>query len=302
MLTHRRLMVLLLVAVASVSAVGSQTADIVRIGVVADVHAHDTESPVEHKVMSNYGERLGAFVDAMNAWPADTVIELGDFVNGAFVLGADYGDPTRIPLILEDALGVFSGLACPTHYVLGNHDMYDLSKAEFLAAVGQEESYYSFDLGGYHFVILDAEYNDPGEDDYDHVFMRVKCRIPRHELDWLKGDLVETDLPTIVCVHQPFDSEFDANAGGPPVVNNEEVRQILSDSGVVIAVFQGHDHENRYAFIDEIHYVTFAAMVDHTDPTPPTWAYVTVDPGSETITIEGAGEQADYELSYTFAP
>lgn len=295
---HRWITVLLVLSIGASLCVSVMGAELLRIGIVTDVHAHDTEAPVEHKVMTNYAERLTAFVDAMNAWPADAVIELGDFVNGAFVLGADYGDPTRIPQILDNAVAVFSGLESPTHYVLGNHDLYDLSKDEFLAAVGGDARYYSFDLGGFHFVILDAEYNDPAGDDFDHVFMRVKCRIPQHELDWLRDDLAQTDLPTIVCVHQPLDSEFDANAGGPPVVNNQEVRQLLSESGDVIAVFQGHDHDNVYQLIDGIHYVTFAAMVDHTEPTPPTYAQVTLDPDTRVIRIEGFGLQDGYELPY----
>jgi 3',5'-cyclic AMP phosphodiesterase CpdA len=289
------LIVLLIGSVFALSAGGSES---LRIGIVTDVHAHDTDSPGELKVMTNYAERLTAFVDAMNAWPANAVIELGDLVNGAFVLAADYGDPTRIATILDDAVALISELECPTHYVLGNHDLYDLSKDEFLAAVGREEKYYSFDLGGFHFVILDAEYSDPAGDDYDHVFMRVKCRIPSHELDWLREDLAQTDLPTVVCVHQPFDSEFDTFAGGPAVVNNAEVRQLLSESGVVVAVFQGHDHENRHAEIDGIHYVTFEAMVDHTEPAPPTWAQVTLDLASRTITIEGFGLQSNWELRF----
>jgi alkaline phosphatase len=274
------------------------TAEPVRIALVTDVHVHDTDSPVEHKVMTNYADRLSAFVEAANVWPADAVIELGDLLNGAFIMGPGYGDPTRIPQLLDSAIASLSGLQCPTHYVLGNHDLYDLSKNQFLAAVGREERYYSFDLGGFHFVILDAEYNDPDESDFDHVFMRVKCRIPVHELDWLREDLAQTDLPTIVSVHQPFDAEFDANAGGPPVVNNAEVRQLLSESGVVIAVFQGHDHGNIHTELDGIHYVTFAAMVDHTEPAPPTWAQVTLDPESRTISIEGFGLQSDWELSF----
>jgi hypothetical protein len=43
-------------------------------------------------------------------------------------------------------------------------------------------------------------------------------------------------------------------------------------------------------------------MVDHTEPTPPTWAYVTLDPAAKTITIVGEGLQADYELRYELAP
>jgi 3',5'-cyclic AMP phosphodiesterase CpdA len=290
----RLLFVLALVIATSLSL----AAEPVRIALFTDSHVHDIDSPVEGKVMTNYDERLGSFVEAANAWPADVAIELGDLINGAFVMGPGYGDPTRIPSILELGLASLEGLEAPMHFVLGNHDLYDLSKTEFLTAVGQEEAYYSFDLGGIHFVILDAEYNDPDESDFDHVFMRVKCRIPAAEIAWLANDLAETDLPTVVFVHQPFDAEFDANAGGPPVVNNAEMQQLLSDSGVVIAVFQGHDHGNVYTEIDGIHYVTFAAMVDHTQPGPATWSQVSIDLESRVISIEGIGLQDSYELGF----
>lgn len=271
--------------------------DLLRIGVVTDVHVHDTDSPVEGKVMTNYAERLTAFVDAMNGWPADTAFQLGDLVNGAFVMGAGVGDTTRIIGLLDEAVALLSGLESPLYHVLGNHDMYDLSKPEVMAALGLEIGYYSFDLEGFHFVVLDAEYNPDGTD-YDHVFMRTKGFIPPLQLDWLVADLAATNLPTIISVHQPLDADFEALAGGPPIVNNKDVQRVLSESGVVIAVLQGHDHENRYTKIDGIHYVTFAAMVDHTEPGPPTYAQMTLDPGARMITIEGFGLQENWELPY----
>ena len=289
------LAIVLILVPCSIGALGAD--DVVRIGIVTDVHVHDTNSPVEGKVMVNYAERLTAFVDAMSAWPADLVVELGDLVNGAFVMGGVPGDATRIAGLLDEAVALLSGLDCPLHYVLGNHDFYDLSKTEFLAATGSPSGYYSFDHAGYHFVILDAEFNSDGTD-YDHVFLRVKGLIPQAELDWLAADLASTALPTIVCVHQPIDSEFDALAGGPPIENNKDVQQVLGASGVVIAVLQGHDHENRYAAIDGIHYLTFAAMVDHTEPAPPTFAQLTLDPTARTISVEGFGLQEDWELTY----
>jgi len=287
---------LLLLSLFSLFSVGADS-DVVRIGIVTDVHVHDTNSPAESKVMVNFAERLGAFVDALNSWPADAAIQLGDLVNGAWVMGASIGDTSRIGGMLDAALTAFADLECPLYHVLGNHDMYDLSKPEVLSALGLEIGFYSFDLGGYHFVILDAEFN-PDETDYDHVFMRTKGMIPAVELDWLVADLAATELPTIVCVHQPLDAEFEAIAGGPPIVNHVDVQQLLSSSGVVIAVLQGHDHENRYTEIDGIHYVTFDAMVDHTEPTPPTYALMTLDPTARTITIEGAGGQESYNLPY----
>ena len=271
--------------------------DVVRIGIVTDVHVHDTDSPVEGKVMVNYTERLASFVDAMSAWPADVVIELGDLVNGAFILGGAPGDSSRIGGFLEQAVALLSAFDGPIHYVAGNHDFYDLSKAEFLATTGAEATVYSFDLGAYHIVVLDAEYNSDGTD-YDHVFLRVKGLIPQEQLDWLAADLAAATLPVIICAHQQIDSEFDPLAGGPPIENNHDVQRVLRESGNVIAVFQGHEHANIYAEIDGIHYVTFEAMVDHTEPGPPTWAQVTLDPEARTITIEGFGLQISLDLAY----
>jgi len=134
-----------------------------HLGIFADLHAHDTDSPGEGKVMTNYAERLMACVEAMNAWPADLVIQLGDFVNGNFVMGAPMGDPARIVDILDQAEAIYAQVNAPRYYVLGNHDVYDLSKEEFLERVGASSLYLSFDTGGYHIVILDAQFNKKGE-------------------------------------------------------------------------------------------------------------------------------------------
>jgi len=271
--------------------------DVLRLGVFTDTHVHDTESPNEGKIMSNYAERLTAFVNAMNQWPADAVLQLGDFVNGAFVMGADLGDPTRIPALLDHGVELVSGFAGPVHHVIGNHDVYDLTKEQFLAATGLEHTWYSFDLGGFHFVVLDAQFNRDGES-YGKIGWMVQGTIPQAELDWLAEDLAATEHPTIILIHQPLDSDFSLTAGGPPISNHLEVRDLLVASGRVIAVFQGHTHHASHREIDGIHYVTFEAMVDHTEPTPPSWGAVTLDNAARTLLIEGAGNQPDLSLSF----
>ncbi len=267
-----------------------------KVGIVTDIHAHDTDSPGEGKIMTDYPERLGAFVDAMNTWPADLVIELGDFVNGNFVFGPPPGDPARIVEILDEAEAIYAMLDAPRYYVLGNHDVYDLSKEEFVEHTGCSFTYGSFDADGYHFVILDAQYNRDGED-LDHVGWVVQGYIPEVQLEWLKGDLAETDKPTIVCVHQRLDVDVDFLSGNAPEIrNNKDVQRILEESGVVIAVFQGHDHENAYTLINGIHYIEFDQLVN--EESEPSWAYVTLDPDARTITIVGEGEQEDWHLKY----
>ena len=265
-----------------------------QIGIVTDVHAHDLDSPVEGKFMINYPQRLGAFVDAMNAWPADLVIELADFVNGWVVLGVEPGDPGRIPQILEDAEAIYSRFDGPSYHVIGNHDLYNLSKEEYLARVNITKTYYSFDAEAYHIIILDVQYDEDGED-LAYTYTGVRGFLPEQEMQWLREDLAATERPTIVCVHQMLDTQ-PTEAGWTLIGNAAEVRSLLANSGVVIAVFQGHDHANRYSLINGIHYITFKAMVDQ--ETPPSWALVTLDPTSRTIEIKGEGDQVELDLQY----
>jgi len=296
MLRFRILVLLLALAVVSFGAFAEplEQPGPLQIGIVTDVHAHDLDSPLEGKLMTNYPQRLGAFIDAMNAWPADLVIELGDFVNGWVVLGTDPGDPGRIPQILEEAEAIYSRFDGLRYHVIGNHDLYNLSKQEYMSILGMDRTYYSVDAGAYHVVILDVQYDEDGND-LIYTYTGVRGFVPQTEMEWLRDDLAATARPTIVCVHQMLDTEA-TEAGWTLIGNASEVRALLAASGVVIAVFQGHEHSNRYSLIDGIHYVTFEALVDQ--GTPPSWAYVTLNPTLRTITIKGEGDQADLDLQY----
>ena len=95
-----------------------------------------------------------------------------------------------------------------------------------------------------------------------------------------------------------MDVEYDFRSGGPEIYNAKEVKALLQESGKVIAVFQGHDHDGAYSQIGDTHYVTFRALIDRAEPTPPSWAAVFLDPATRTIDIVGAGEQVDYHLDY----
>ena len=267
-----------------------------RIGIFADLHANDTDSPGEKKVMTNYAERLTAFVETMNAWPADLVIDLGDLVNGRFVVGADLGAAERIPGILAAAEAVYARFAGPRYYVLGNHDVYDLSKDEFLVGTAAEWTYGSFDAGAYHLVILDAQFKK-NDEPMAKMGWVVQGKIPQAELDWLRTDLAATTKPTLVFVHQQLNVAFDLLSGGPEISNAADVRAVLKESGKVVAVLQGHDHEAALALVDGIRYLTFEALVEE-EGRPLSWARITLDPVARTVTVDGEGDQADWTFAY----
>ena len=283
-------LIVILAVLGHASGEGEQLA--IRFGLFTDLHAHDLDSPLEGKWMSNTEERLRAFVDAMNVWKPDFVIELGDYVNGWLVPGISPGDPARIPDILAWTEALYAQFDGPRYHVLGNHDVYNLSKQEYLDRVCVSETYYSFDVGAIHFVVLDVQFAEDGPD-LSHTYTGVAGQVPSKEIAWLEHDLASTDAMTIVFVHQMLDAYVE-EWGRPLIGNQPDVQTILELDGDVVAVFQGHGHDNVHHVVDGIHYVTFEALVDQ--DTPPSWASVTVDPSTRTITIAGAGSQADYSL------
>ncbi|MEI6171377.1 MAG: metallophosphoesterase, partial [bacterium] len=218
-----------------------QTASLVSFGLFTDLHAHDRDSPLDGKWMTRTEERLTAFTQTMNARAVDFVVQLGDFVNGWLVLGADPGDPERIPSILAWADALYSAFAGPRYHVLGNHDLFNLDKAEIRSILGLDSTYYSFDAGPFHFVALDVQYAQDGAD-LANTFSGVAGFVPDAELAWLRQDLAANrDRPTVVFVHQMLDA-FLEEWGRPLVANQPDVQRVLEAAGNVIAVFQGHDH------------------------------------------------------------
>ncbi|MBN1858714.1 metallophosphoesterase [Candidatus Bipolaricaulota bacterium] len=283
-----------LVMICVASPGSTANAETLRIGVIADVHAHDLDSPIEGKWMSHTETRLMQFVNAMNGWPADLVVQLGDFVNGWIVLGIDPGDPSRIPGILAWADGLLAAFQGPRLHVLGNHDVYNLDKSQIRTVLGLENTYDSLDANGFHLVILDVQFDEQG-DDLSHTYTGVAGFAPGFELQWLREDLAASDLPTVIFVHQRIEAFVEA-WGRPLIANAEDLRQILVEDGDVVAVFQGHDHANHHSLMDGIHYVTFEALVDQ--GTPPSWAAVTLDSSERTLVIEGVGEQESYDFTF----
>ena len=189
----------------------------------------------------------------------------------------------------------FAGFHGPRHYVLGNHCVARLSKAEFLTHCGAEvkRSYYSFDSGPCHFVVLDANFKQDGTPYAAGNFTWTDTWIPKDEQEWLADDLGQTTArTTLVFVHQNLDKEDDAHG----VKNAAEVRAVLEQSGSVAAVFQGHMHGGGYRRIGEIHYCTLRAMVERPTVENNAYAIVTVDRQGQ-ITLEGLGRQPDVDFA-----
>jgi alkaline phosphatase len=232
----------------------------------------------------HYRETLRKFGEAAKQFAGDDVdfvIELGDFIDAADSVETENAYLTTITKS-------FAATPGQHHYVLGNHCVQTLTKPEFLEIVGQPKPYYSFDVGGYHFVVLDACFRSDGEPYGRKNFNWTDSNIPAAEVEWLVADLEHTRHKTIAFIHQRLDVE-----GHYAVKNAAEVRRALEESGKVLAVFQGHYHRNDLKTISGIHYCTFAAMVEGAGPDANAYAVVDILPG-DAIRITGFGAQKSY--------
>lgn len=257
---------------------GSVRADnlIGRFGVITDIHHSDKVDSRTRRHSAGLA-KVHAFAQAMNSESRiDFIVELGDYIDR---LDANNGkDPIANLAEVESAFRSFSG---PTYHVLGNHEFDQLTRAQLLPnlrngtdanRIDPARTWYSFDQGGLHCIVLDADYygyDDPSGSvkpfDMNGPQSWTNAYIPEAQKQWLIADLAASSLPTILFTHQTMHHNDTQNHN---IKNASEIRKILETDGDVLAVFSGHNHRGYYTKIDGIHYFVLQGNVGISDRIP----------------------------------
>ncbi len=250
-------------------------------GMVADLHYADRDMR-NNRYYRDSLVKLQHCIDNFNNNELAFVVHLGDLIDKA-------KDKSTELSHLKSISQVFSQFKGAKHYVLGNHDLARFSKDECLDNCGADvnKSFYSFDAGNYHFVILDANFMKNGADYNSGNFKWKDTYIHAAQQNWLAQDLKKAhDKTTCIFVHQNLNDEQ-----RPHGVNNaDEIRKILEKAGNVVAVFQGHDHRGGDTKINGIHYFTLKALVDGATLQNNSFGIVSID-GNARINLQGFGKQ-----------
>lgn len=252
-----------------------------RVGLVTDLHYAD-KPPVGTR---HYRETLRKLDEAARKFECEKpafVVELGDLIDAADSVDVEQE-------YLATVNRQLSAICNERHYVLGNHCVHTLTKSEFLEGVGQKKSYYSFDHGSIHFVVLDSCFRSDGQPYERKNFHWTDANIPAAELDWLQADLTATEKQVIVFAHQRLDV---SNNHG--VKNCADVRRVLEASGKVLAVFQGHSHRNDLKEIGGVHYCTLVALVEGSGAENNGYSLLDIAPDGA-MRITGFRKQKNYE-------
>lgn len=254
-----------------------------RFGAVTDVHYADKD-PRGTRHYRESLDKLAAALRHLETGDPRFIVELGDLV--------DRTDRVEDEIaFLQKIDKIYATATCDRHYVFGNHCIDTLTKDEFLENSGAIAPHYSFDQGGFHFVILDSCYRSDGVPYGRNNADWKDCHLPDDQLAWLADDLRRSGRPTIVFAHQRLDG------AGPHYVDNAAaVRKVLAASGHVLAVLQGHSHQNEYRQVDGLHFCTLVAIVEGSGPKQNGASLISLfEDGS--LRIEGFLRQQNHQIA-----
>jgi hypothetical protein len=148
----------------------------------------------------------------------------------------------------------------PKRHGAGNHEMilgHENPRDDFQRRFGP--TYYSFDWGPVHCIVLDGNKPIPGQSGWQAVHGAVEGS----ELKWLEADLAaQPDGKSIVVgVHIPIVSSYPERRSTSPKnapyweMTNRAVLTDLFARHRVRLVLQGHMHENERTTVDGVQYV-----------------------------------------------
>lgn len=235
----------------------------IKFGVISDLHYADNEPyNNNNRYYRESLTKLQKCISVLNSKNIDFLIQLGDFKD------QDNENPNEKKTLeyLRSINHEFNKFKGPKFHALGNHDHDSISKSQFLNIVsnyGQTKtrSYYSFDMKGFHFVVLDGNYNNINGDEYDHGNFDWRVAfIPNKQIEWLKTDLQKTKFPTIIFVHHRLDKN--AHNSNYCIQNSDKVKEILEESEKVLLVMQGHYHPGDISISNGIHYYTIRGAIE----------------------------------------
>jgi hypothetical protein len=181
----------------------------------------------------------------------DMMIQCGDFMHGVT-------KPWQ-----KEFVKLYNEFKIPGYHVLGNHDQEQNSAKETCDAYRIATSgHYSFDKGGFRFVIADPNYfcPEPGKyvhyerSNYAHAHGATTNVIPPDEMEWMRATIVGSPLPCIVFSHQSIE-----RGNCDPVANSGAVRSIFNEAnakkpGTVRLVVNGHAHNDNLRVLDNVLY------------------------------------------------
>ena len=261
----------------------------VRFGVFGD--AHYAKKIYGNRHCEDSAAKLAECVATFQHARVDFSVCLGDLIDSA-------ADPVMEAGYARTMAAVMAGYAGPWHIVLGNHDVNAFTKARFLklCAAGHPP-WYSFEVNGIHFMVLDGNHLADGRDYEEGNFSWDEAWLSAAQLDWMTADLASVpDRPTVILCHENLAQKPPRDDADPHVLRDApRARALLEGADMVTGVVQAHYHEGMEMERNGITYIGVRAMVIGPGLENNAFAVVSVSADGG-LTVDGYGQQRDYTL------
>lgn len=233
----------------------------VKFCVFADVHVDHSPLSMEffEQMMADLSSRPVDFVIALGdigvvrPWIAEYVKNpAGTVIPEEHLKNLDYHLEyyARFRRICEALPGLYK--------VLGNHDHDAATKEEVCRALGLASPYYSFEVNGFHFIVLDTnhyvadgELMPYGRKNYqlDKTPDKHTEALGRPQLQWLRAELARSEGPVVIFSHASLAEQ---------VYEREELAALLRDAGQagkrIFLCVNGHRHIDRLLKLEDVWY------------------------------------------------
>ncbi len=189
-------------------------------------------------------------INEVLAYHPDVVVQTGDIVALADRYDLDT-DERWYKLVNSTIYTPITSHGIPFLYAPGNHDpagyrLSDINTSDpryYNGLIfkyidkGKNKTYYSYDVGNYHFIMLDPK--ETKESGYRSVIL------PEEQKEWLINDLQKNkDKFIIIAYHQPLGSWY--------INDSDEFIKLISPYKGHILLIAGHTHDNRLIYRDGI--------------------------------------------------
>lgn len=270
-----------------------------EIGLVADAQYADIDAKGTRFYRASVA-RLGAAVEHFNGRDLAFCAHLGDLID-------------REWRSFDEIMRPLAGSRHRFHHLLGNHDfdVLDELKPKVPGRLELPHRYYTFDHGGFCFVVLDT--NDvstyahrPGSAEHATATQqldRLKAAQAKQAQSW-NGGIGPAQLAwmnrtcsaarvagrkVIFLAHHPV-----SPASGHVVWNDSEVLALIDRHRNVVAWLNGHNHAGAFGERHGVPYVTLRGMVETADTT----AFATARVLADRMIINGHGREPSRELVF----
>lgn len=217
----------------------------------------------------------------------DHAFVLGDLIEDSDSASIDKANVERVRELFDEA-------PFPVTYLLGNHDVENLTHETLSNALGQDQFHGVIETADTSVVFLDS--TQDGTDG-------ARGELGSEQRNWLREELPEQERPLVLC-HHPLgnfdiaDNEWFKDYPERAFVSDrKETLAILEDAGTVRGTISGHIHQHGFTNFRGMAHVSLNAFSKEVADKPLTGTYAEVSIGDR-VTVD-VKIREDVIMSYT---